>query len=198
MQAEFLQWRVDESIPYTNKNTKSTGNLIMYIITPGCTLRDWVSGDAGSLSRHANNPRIAVTMRDVFPSPYTLEDAHRFITMATGSTPNLFLAIDVKGEAVGSIGIHPLEDVKRRSAEVGYWLSESFWGKGIVTDAVRSLVPVVFKRNDIIRLQAGIFSNNPASMRVLEKCGFTREAVHRNAISKNGVLLDEVIYVHFG
>jgi ribosomal-protein-alanine N-acetyltransferase len=186
------------SIPYTNKNAYSTGNLIMHIITPSCTLRDWVPGDAGSLVRHANNPRIAATMRDLFPSPYSLEDAHRFISMATGLTPNLFLAIEVKGEAVGGIGIHPLDDVKRRSAEIGYWLSEALWGKGIVTDAVSSLVPVAFERYDISRLQAGIFSNNPASMRVLEKCGFIREVVYRNAISKKGALLDEVMYVHFG
>jgi len=129
----------------------------MQIITPSCTLRDWIPGDAGSLARHANNPRIAATMRDAFPSPYALEDAHRFISMATGLTPNLFLAIDVKGEAVGGIGIHPLDDVKCRSAEIGYWLSESLWGKGIITDAVRSLVPVAFERYDIVRLQAGSF-----------------------------------------
>jgi ribosomal-protein-alanine N-acetyltransferase len=170
----------------------------MHIITSSCILRDWVPGDVGSLARHANNPRIAATMRDAFPSPYLLEDAHRFISMATGPTLNLFLAIDVKDEAVGGIGIHPLDDVKRRSAEIGYWLSESLWGKGIVTDAVGSLVPVAFERYDIVRLQAGIFSNNPASMRVLEKCGFIRKAVHRDAITKNGALLDEVMYVHFG
>jgi ribosomal-protein-alanine N-acetyltransferase len=170
----------------------------MHIITSSCTLRDWVPGDAGSLARHANNPRIAVMLRDAFPSPYTLDDAYRFISMATGPTPNLFLAIEVRGEAVGGIGIHPLDDVKRRSAEIGYWLSESLWGKGIVTDAVRFLVPVAFERYDIVRLQAGIFSNNPASMQVLEKCGFIREAVHRNAITKNGASLDEVMYGYFG
>jgi ribosomal-protein-alanine N-acetyltransferase len=169
----------------------------MHIITPTFTLRHWIQGDAGSLARHANNPRIAAMMRDAFPSPYTLDDAQRFISMATGSTPNLFLAIEINGEAVGGIGIHPLDDVKRRSAEIGYWLSESFWGMGIVTDAVHSLIPVAFKRYDIVRLQAGIFSNNSASMRVLEKCGFVREAVHRKAITKNGNLLDEVMYVHF-
>ena len=109
-----------------------------------------------------------------------------------------FLAIDVHGEAVGGIGIHPKSDVRCRSAEIGYWLSESLWGQGIVTDAVSSLVPVAFDRYDIVRLQAGIFSNNPASMRVLEKCGFIREAVHKKAIWKNGRLLDEVVYVHFG
>ena len=170
----------------------------MHIITPSCTLRNWVPDDAASLARHANNPRIAAMMRDHFPSPYTLDDAQQFISMATGPTPNLFLAIEVRGEAVGGIGVHPLDDVKRRSAEIGYWLSESLWGKGIMTDAVGSLVPVAFERYDIVRLQAGIFSNNPASMRVLEKCGFIREAIHRNAITKNGALLDEVMYVYFG
>ena len=170
----------------------------MRIITPNCILRDWVPGDAGSLARHANNPRIAATMRDAFPSPYTLEDAQRFISLATSPMPNLLLAIEIMDEAVGGIGIHPLDDVKHRSAEIGYWLSESLWGKGIMTAAVASLVPVAFERYDIVRLQAGIFSNNPASMRVLEKCGFIPEAVHRNAITKNGALLDEVMYVYFG
>jgi ribosomal-protein-alanine N-acetyltransferase len=169
----------------------------MEIITRTSILRDWNPDDACSLARRADNPRIAAMMRDAFPSPYTLEDAHRFISMATGPTPNLLLAIEVMGEVVGGIGIHPLVDVQRRSAEIGYWLSESLWGKGIMTDAVCSLVPIAFKRYDIVRLQAGIFSNNPASMRVLEKCGFTREAVHKNAITKNGILLDEVMYVYF-
>ena len=169
----------------------------MQIITPSSILRTWTSDDAGSLVKHADNPRIAAMMRDGFPSPYLSEDAHRFISMATGTTKNIFLAIEVRGEAAGGIGIHPFADVKRRSAEIGYWLSESLWKKGIVTDAVRALVPVAFNHYDIVRLEAGIFSNNLASMRVLEKCGFTREAVHKKAITKNGELLDEVIYVFF-
>jgi RimJ/RimL family protein N-acetyltransferase len=134
-------------------------------------------------------------MRDAFPSPYTVEEGRRFIAMATGETGILFLAIEVGGEACGGIGVHPLDDVKRRTAEIGYWLSESFWGRGIVTSAVKALVPVAYSRYDIARLQAGIFANNPASMRVLEKCGFIREAVHKDAITKNGVTLDEVMYV---
>lgn len=170
----------------------------MRIITPSSTLRDWNLNDAGSLAKHADNPRIAVSMRDAFPSPYTLEDAHRFIGMANCGTTNLFLAIEIDGEAVGGIGIHPLDDVRHRSAEIGYWLSESCWGNGIVTDAVRSIVPVAFEQFDIVRLQAGIFSNNPASMRVLEKCGFIKEAIHKNAIMKKGILLDEVMYAFFG
>lgn len=154
--------------------------------------------DSVSLVKHADNPRISASMRDAFPTPYTLDDAGRFLTMATSPGPDLFLAIEVGGDAVGGIGIHRKSDVRCRSAEVGYWLSESFWGRGIVTDALFALVPVAFEQYDIVRLQAGLFSNNLASMRVLEKCGFIREAVHKNAIWKNGTLLDEIVYVHFG
>ena len=150
----------------------------MEITTPSAVLRDWRPEDAASLARHADSPRIAAMMRDGFPSPYTLEDARRFIAAATGSDANLFLAIEVGGEAVGGIGVHPRDDVYRRTAEIGYWLSESCRGRGIATDAVRALVPIAFDRFEIVRLQAGVFSNNPASMRVLEKCGFVREAVH--------------------
>lgn len=166
----------------------------MQIQTPTSILRNWTSGDIGSLVRHADNHHIAAMMRDGFPSPYTQEDARRFVDLATAPGPRLFLAIEVDGEACGGIGIHPLDDVHRRSAEIGYWLSESYWGRGIITDAVRAIVPVAFKTFDIIRLQAGIFSNNRASMRVLEKCGFVREAVHANAITKNGVTMDEIVY----
>ena len=98
---------------------------------------------------------------------------------------------------MGGIGISPLEDVKRRTAEIGYWLAEPFWGRGIATDAVRALVPIAFDRMGMVRIEAGIHSDNPASMRVLEKCGFAREAVHKKAITKNGRLLDEVVYVRF-
>lgn len=153
--------------------------------------------DAPALAYHANNPRIAAMMRDGFPSPYRDEDANRFITMATGPSRNLLLAVEVDGVAAGGIGIHPLEDVYCNTAEIGYWLAEPFWGQGIVTGAVRALLPIAFARQDIIRLQAGIFSGNRASMRVLEKCGFTREAVHHNAITKNGTVMDEVLYVRF-
>jgi RimJ/RimL family protein N-acetyltransferase len=136
-------------------------------------------------------------MRDAFPSPYTIEEARRFISMATSPSPNMFLAIDVQGEAAGGIGIHMLDDVYRGTGEIGYWLAEPHWGKGIATEAIRALVPVAFERTGVGRLQAVIFSDNPASMRVLEKTGFVREAVHRNAITKRGMVMDEVLYVHF-
>lgn len=167
------------------------------IRTPGALLRPWREEDAQSLARYADNPRVSACMRDGFPSPYTRDDARRFIAMATAPGHPLLLAIEVEGESAGGIGIHPLGDVYRRTAEIGYWLAEPFWRKGIVTGAVRALVPVVFQHMDLIRIQAGIFSNNPASMRVLEKSGFVREAVHRNAVMKSGIVMDEILYVRF-
>lgn len=169
----------------------------MYLKTPSSLIRPWTEGDRDSLVRHADNPQIARYMRDGFPHPYTLTDADCFIAMATGDHPHLFLAIEVEGLAVGGIGIHLLDDVYRRTAEIGYWLAEPYWGRGIVSDAVRVLVPVAFASRDIIRIQAGVFSNNQGSMRVLEKNGFFLETIHTDAITKQGVTLDEHLYVIF-
>ena len=163
---------------------------------PEILLRPWHESDAPALARHADNPRIAACMRDGFPSPYTPDDAYRFIALA-GSGPNIVRAIEVNGEAAGGIGIHLLDDVYRGTAEIGYWIAEPYQGRGIATISVRAMIPVAFRQNGIVRLQAGVFANNPASMRVLEKCGFSREAVHKHAIFKNGVFLDEVLYVRF-
>lgn len=168
----------------------------MRLVTPSAILRDWTADDAPALARHANNPQVARSMRDAFPHPYTIRDAKAFIALATaGDSPALLLAIEVDGEAAGGIGVHPLEDVYRGTAEIGYWLSEAYWGRGIATDAVRAMVPLAFARFPIVRLQAGVFATNPASMRVLEKAGFARESVHAKAITKDGVVTDEHLYV---
>lgn len=169
----------------------------MRIATPSATLRSWHEGDIPALVKYAASSRIAAMLRDGFPHPYTEADARRFIALAAEPSGNLLLAIEVDGEAVGGIGIHRFSDVYRRTAEIGYWLAEPFWGRGIATDAVRAIVPVAFEQYDIVRLQAIPFSSNPASMRVLEKSGFSREAVHRQAVTKNGLTLDEVVYVRF-
>jgi [ribosomal protein S5]-alanine N-acetyltransferase len=136
-------------------------------------------------------------MRDGFPCPYTLADADRFLAMVSGDHPHYFMAIEMEGEAVGGIGIHHLEDIYRGTAEIGYWLSEKYWGRGIVSDAISALLPVVFANPDILRIQAGVFSDNPGSMRVLEKNGFILEAIHKKAITKQGRVLDEHLYVIF-
>ena len=164
--------------------------------TTACvTLREWDITDLPSLVRNAGNPRVAATMRDLFPSPYSEDDGRRFLAMAAARpSRNIFRAILVGDDVAGGIRIHPLEDVHRRTAEIGYWLAEPFWGRGVMTEAVRLILPLAFADSEILRIQAGIFESNPASMRVLEKNGFTREAVHHNAITKNGVVMDEVMY----
>lgn len=168
------------------------------IKTPQATLRPWRMDDAPSVAKYADNPKVAKNMRDGFPNPYSEEDAERFLAMATGDGPALLLAVEIDGEACGGIGVHPFSDVYRKTAEIGYWLAEPFWGRGIMTEAVKAVVPVAFERFDIVRLQAGVYEGNIGSMRVLEKAGFEREAVHRNAIFKNGEFRDEVVFVLFG
>lgn len=158
------------------------------------TLRPWHAGDAEALVRHANNPRVAVNLRDGFPSPYTFPDAKRWLEMVEGNMDDIILAIEVGGEAAGGIGLHGLKDVYRYNCEIGYWLSEIHWGKGIMSGAVGAMVGHAFKRTRWLRLFASIFENNPSSMRVLEKNGFTREAIHRKAVMKGGRLLDEHLF----
>lgn len=157
-------------------------------------LRPWRLEDARSLCVHANNNKVSENLRDVFPFPYNLGDAEYFIKNIASSTVNLILAIEVDGQAVGSIGILPKTDVYQRSAELGYWLGEKYWGRGITTEAVATIVAYAFNMYDINRIYASVFERNTASMRVLEKCGFVREAILRKAVVKNGIVMDEYVY----
>ncbi len=159
-----------------------------------CVLRPWQAGDAESLALHANNPDIACNLRDGFPYPYTPEHARQWLQNSMKDEKNFLFAIDIDGKAVGGIGIIPGNDVYRLSAEIGYWLSEAYWNHGIMTEAVQTLVRWTFKNMPIIRIYAGIFEKNKISMRVLEKAGFRQEAIHRKAVIKNDVIMDEIIY----
>lgn len=169
----------------------------MILKTSHAILRPWTWEDRGSIVQYANNLQIARNLRDGFPHPYRIEDADRFITMAKENHPHIFLAIEVDGVAVGGIGIHLFDNIYRRTAEIGYWLAEPFWNRGIVTSSIRTIIPIAFRERDIIRLQAGVFSNNPASMKVLEKNGFILEAIHTSAITKGEKTFDEHLYVIF-
>jgi [ribosomal protein S5]-alanine N-acetyltransferase len=162
-----------------------------------CKLRPWHITDAPSLVLNANNKNVIENLRDVFPYPYTNNDARFFITHIANSTNNLIMAIDVEGDAVGSIGIHPQADIYRKNAELGYWLGEKYWGKGIASEAVNAIVEYAFKHFDIHKIFANVFERNKASMKVLEKCGFTCEAIHRQAIVKGDAFMDEYMYVRF-
>lgn len=157
-------------------------------------LRPWTSADVDDLVRNANNPKIARNLRDGFPYPYTLHDARLWIEMIRGNKKDLVYAIDIKGEACGGIGLHAMRDVYRFNAEIGFWLAEKYWGRGIVSESVGLLVDYGFQNYHWVRIFAGVFSTNTASMRVFEKNGFTRESIHRKAVKKEGIFLDEIIY----
>ena len=157
-------------------------------------LRPWSPADLDSLMKYANNWNIAQFLTDAFPHPYTRESGEAFIKMATQDDPIHIFAIEVDGEAVGGIGIHPQSDIYRKNVELGYWLAEPFWGRGIVTEAVKEVVDFAFKTYDIIRVFARPFGTNLASQRVLEKAGFTLEARLEKTLFKNGEYLDELIY----
>ncbi len=160
-------------------------------------LRRWQKGDEASLAKYANNYHIWRNVRDAFPHPYTFDDAHHWISMCEAEKQPTVFAIEINGEAVGGVGIVPQKDVFRKNAEIGYWLGEPFWGKGIVTEAVKEISEYAFKHFDIHRLYAGVFEYNPASMRVLEKAGFHFEAILYQSVCKENKLWNEHIYVKF-
>jgi len=157
-------------------------------------LREWKPGDEESLVRSANSRRIWRNLRDAFPNPYTLADAEHWIHIANPTTPIRNFAIVVDGTAVGGIGLVLKEDVFRRSAEIGYWLGERFWGRGVVTEAVRAVSDYAFATFDLCRVYAGVFEWNPASMRVLEKAGYEFECRMKKSVTKDGRTIDELIY----
>ena len=157
-------------------------------------LRPWALSDLDSLVRHANNFDIAKFMMDGFPHPYTEDNGKAFIAFATKDDPIHIFAIDVEGEAIGGIGIHPQADVQRKNAELGYWLAEPFWGKGIITNAIKQLVEFGFKTYDINRIFARPYGTNIGSQKVLEKAGFVLEGRFEKTIFKNGEFLDELVY----
>lgn len=159
------------------------------------TLRKWSLDDIESVAHYANNEKIARNLRDAFPYPYTPDNARGYIeSCISGEEHTLCRAIDVGRAAVGSIGIFPCTDVYRRSAELGYWLAEDFWGKGIMTEAVRRICAEAFDRFDIVRIYAEPFAHNQGSRKVLEKAGFAYEGTMKCGVYKNGSIYDYCMY----
>ncbi len=158
-------------------------------------LRPWRSSDLDSLVKHADNYNIAKWLTDQFPHPYTYESGQGYIEMVGKDNPTKVFAIEIDGEAAGSIGVFPQSDIHQMSAEIGYWLSEKYWRNGIMSSAVRDIVKYGFDTFDIVRIYARPFSTNLGSQKVLEKAGFTLEARLKKALFKNGELMDELIYV---
>jgi RimJ/RimL family protein N-acetyltransferase len=166
----------------------------MEIPLDGACIRSWKRSDQSSLVRYADNRRIWINLRDRFPHPYKPADARAWLAYATAQQQETNFAIDVGGEAVGGIGFHPQEDVHRRSAELGYWLGEPFWGRGIATQAVRAISAHALRSYDLTRLYAYVFEWNAASARVLAKAGFSLEGRLRRSVTKDGRLIDQFLY----
>ena len=164
-------------------------------MSSGFLLREWRLSDKISLAENANNINIWNNVRDYFPYPYTEEEADKFLKMVTDKpNPKTDFAIEVGGQAVGGVGIVPQTDVHAITAEIGYWLGENYWNRGIMTNAVKEMVEYTFKKFPITKIFAPVFEFNTASMRVLDKAGFYKEAVLKKAAKKNDKTIDLYYY----
>jgi len=158
------------------------------------SIRDWAGGDARSLARYADNRKIARWLRDRFPYPYTRFDAEAFLLAVAEQGVRTTFAIATEDEAIGGIGLELGVDVHRFTAELGYWLGEPFWGRGIMTDAVRHFTAWAFENFEVHRIHAMVFAGNRASARVLEKAGFEQEGCLRANVFKDGRIMDQLLY----
>ena len=166
----------------------------MQIVLASCVVRSWRWEDCDSLVRHANNRNVWINLRDRFPYPYSKDDAKLWLEIVTALKPETNFAIAVDGLAVGGIGYSVQGDVGCRSAEIGYWLGEEFWGRGIATQALNAVSNYAFSSSDLCRLYAHVFQWNMASARVLEKAGYTLEGRLKKSVTKDGKIIDQLLY----
>jgi ribosomal-protein-alanine N-acetyltransferase len=157
-------------------------------------LRSLQHTDAAPISILLDNKKIWDNLRDYLPQPYRIQDAEFFIQHVSAELPPLTFAICQDKDLCGIISLKPQSDIHRASAELGYWVGEIFWGKGLATEAVRCICRYAFDDLGFVRLFAGVMEHNVASMRVLEKSGFSKEGILRKAILKNERYLDEHLY----
>ncbi len=157
-----------------------------------CGIRKWELSDAGNLAAALSNKKIQDNLRDGLPYPYTEQDGTDFISdmLSADENDTFAFAITVDGKVIGSIGIFRQGNIHRQTAELGYYIAEEYWGKGIMTEAVKQICEYVFAESDIIRIYAEPFAYNIASCRVLEKAGFQYEGTLRNNAVKNGKVMD--------
>lgn len=161
-------------------------------------IRPYHLDDLGDLLLQANHPQVAANLRDLFPHPYTRQDAEQWIALAMGECADTNFVIESDGAFAGGIGLVLFDAERRVTAEIGYWLGPDFWGRGIATVAVSAFVPWVFDHHpEVIRLEAGIYDSNPASARVLEKNGFHHEGTQLRSVKKGDRVLDQMMYVRF-
>lgn len=157
-------------------------------------VRSFKPTDKYSLVKYADNYNVFKTLRDRFPHPYTEEDADEWLRSVCYQNTEYAFAIANESELIGCIGLDPQQDVNRFSVEIGYWLAEPFWGKGIITKVLKIMVEYTFRNFTYNRIFAGVFENNKASEKVLRNAGFKLEAKLKKAVFKEGKFLDQYIY----
>ena len=170
-----------------------TTTLVTFPLTLG-KLRPWHEGDEESLVRHASNRHIWNNVRDFFPHPYTPRDANTWVRSNRSYQQPNNLAVDIDGQAVGNIGFTVKDDIYRYNAEIGYWLGETHWRRGIMSEALPIMTEYIFGNFQVNRIFACVLEGNIGSMRVLEAAGYRHEAIHRKAAVKNNQYLDEHIF----
>lgn len=166
----------------------------MHLNCGPCIVRDWTRDDRDSLVQFANNRNIWRNLTQRFPHPYTEAAADTWFTLVAEMPEATHWAIEADGRAIGGIGVDIGDGIYEKSGHFGYWLGEPYWGRGIMTAAVRATADHVMSRFKLVRLEAPVFEWNPASMRVLEKSGFVREGVLRRSVYKDREIIDVVLY----
>lgn len=161
-----------------------------------CTIREWKIEDKTALAENLNNIKVLNNLRDGLPYPYTDEDAEAYITamLAADKDKTFAFAITLDDKVIGSIGVFRCDNIHYRTAELGYYIGEPYWGKGIMTSAVKQICKYIFDNTDIIRIFAEPFSYNIGSCRVLEKAGFQFEGLLKSNAEKNGAIIDMKMY----
>jgi len=162
-----------------------------------CTVRRWAATDLTALVTHPNKRHVSIHLRDRFPFPYEVDHGRKFLDWIVQQASPTVWAIEVNGETAGGIGVELHQDVERVSAEIGYWLGEAAWGRGIVTEALQAVTAEVFRRFELTRIYALPFADNRASVRVLEKAGYTLEGHLRQSAIKDGVIRDQLLYAAY-
>jgi len=159
-------------------------------------LRVWEKEDAQTLAALANNKNIWNNVMDIFPSPYTVMDALRWINKESSTMPITRFAIEYNQLLVGGIGITLQDGIYRCSVELGYFIGEPFWGKGIATEAIKTMISHIQQEyKDVTRIFARVLSNNKASMKALQKAGFYLEGIQQKAAIKNNEVNDVFVWV---
>lgn len=167
---------------------------VMPVATWFGSLRPWRAADAEALVRYANNRKVWLNLRDAFPHPYTAASGQAFLDLVGRQNPTTYFAIATPEEAIGSIGISLHQDVHRLTAEMGYWLAEPYWGRGIMSEAVARFTDFAFASFPLVRIYAEPYAGNAASSRVLEKAGYALEGRLRSSVIKDGAILDQLLY----